>query len=182
LTCWYALLPNAPILILFIILQTLNIVQYLINNRLDNLKNVTWFLKEESNLKVAERFKSKPKNGTSTISMLQNQRKSLELRRFSDESSTSSGGALTRENSFESKPLSNKTRNIDNNLLELDDIELSNQFTLTTNQTMSMDFNEEDVIEMRNILILIKITRFFASNYFKFIVLFLSYSVKLLFN
>jgi hypothetical protein len=143
------------------------------------LKNITWFLKEESNLKVAERFKIKHKNEISTVSMLKNKRKSMtENQRFSDDSPTSTGGALTRENSFESNSLNMKAKNVENNLLELDDIELSNQFTSTTNQIVSMDFNEEDVVEMRNILSVINFTRFFASNYFKFIVLFLSYTVN----
>eukprot|EP01080_Neovahlkampfia_damariscottae_P006414 gene6414-10421_t len=169
LSCWFDLLANFPVLLFLLSLQSLNILQYLINKRIHYLKGKSYKLLNESNKKVINRLKEKlirsnlGKNtkvaAEDTIYIVQ------EDDLFSNTSSIGSSMSSpisSKHNSFRS------SRSLDK-VIELDEIVTDSSCVPSTIETM--DVEKEDEAEMKKFTTKIKIARFIASNYFKFITL-----------
>ena len=62
------MLPESPILTLFVFLQIIGIAQYLLKKRLDALKDVTWGLIDEGHSKTMEKLSERFKKMNETLS------------------------------------------------------------------------------------------------------------------
>jgi hypothetical protein len=216
-SCWWGLVVLGPVFAVFIVAQTLHVFQYLINKRIDALKDLTWELLDNKQTKFMEILSKKFKKG---VSKVKSNRNSVKL--SSTSKSPSSAGLLTSEisKSPEMEPQSKeqsseipsekfdslKVENLpavgsseDIDLLQpkstvLSDESVSPKINLKEDSPrsdrelktfdfserdaetdMNIDIDEEELTEMKKLSIKLKIAKFFASFWFKLIVIMFVY-------
>jgi hypothetical protein len=220
-SCWWGLLVLNPIFVIFIVAQTLHVFQYLINKRIDVLKDLTWEFLDQKQTKVMEIISKKIKS----VTKVKSNRNSVKL---STSKSPSSVGLLEMNKSPETEILSKdgsseklnlekeiypekfdllKIENLpqvgsseDMDLLRqkstnLSEESISPKINLHTEDTnsnreskmfdmserdaettdMNFDIDDEYLTEMKWLNIRLKVAKFFASFWFKLIVLVLIY-------
>eukprot|EP01080_Neovahlkampfia_damariscottae_P002023 gene2023-1530_t len=196
-SCWWGLIPFTPVLILFIMVQILSIGQYLLKKRLDSLKEVTWGLFDDRHSKslkiVAERL-----NKTTPTSV-------NDLKRSSFKSLFSKSNSVNNEssqNSPKSTPKQNSDKDLDSlsdggksdtsesamiksdMVIELRNFDESSATKIEENNKQhslkSVDFDDSELIYVRKMIKRIKFLRFFTTDIFKFVMLFIVFVVSLL--
>ena len=61
-SCWWTLVILHPVITLFAIFQSITILKYLLNKRLDSLKDLTWTFLDDRNSKNLKSLSDKLKN------------------------------------------------------------------------------------------------------------------------
>jgi hypothetical protein len=233
-SCWWGLVIFTPVFMLFIITQTLSILQYLINKRIDTLKDLTWGLldgKQEKldkgivsrlktlNLINKDQTKSKKMISPTTPKKIEsdilspkmeifspNEKSELELLSLQKIPSNTSNEHLNLEITLSTVERSPETENLSkspvspkaltnlfsnesldtyspNTEMESKPMKISgptNENTDDATTTLSTDFDEDELKELRNSFKKIKIMKFFGGFWFKLIVIVVVFSFILL--
>eukprot|EP01080_Neovahlkampfia_damariscottae_P007279 gene7279-11597_t len=188
-SCWWSLIISAPVLTLFVVLQTLTTIQYFINKRIDSLKDLTWELydtknekatkKMEKNSKKVQEVNSNSKTSSKRFSLRNINSKRLSVNLSSSKSELLSPNSKNARKSLGNTEIHNKSENPprkvskENSPRELSDIFSSENQTpnsdqeVTSNERVSMDLDTEDHKLLKNILFKMKIAKFLSSNILK---------------
>jgi hypothetical protein len=222
-TCWWSLVILTPIFMLFVIAQTLSILQYLINKRIDALKDLTWGLldgkQEKGEKSISTRLKTlnllnKESIKSPTLLSPKTPRKvetenmlSPKMEIFSPEEKNTflkvsqekltSNENINQETSLNTVEKSPETENLSkspvspkaltslfsnesldsyspNTVNEAKPIKIAGPTNETTDDattTLSTDFDEEELKELRSSFKKLKIMKFFGGFWFKMIVI-----------
>jgi hypothetical protein len=152
ISCWYTLIPESPILSIFVFLNLVGIFQYLLKKRLDSLKEQTWAIidqKNENKLKLIQESLEKLSKLNDTLKNL-NKRKSVKVSEISlDDKPKEDKVDSQKDDDSDKEPVK-----------ERDGIE--NDQTFKDVETNSSD----DDKGFKNIKIRIKILKFLTSKIF----------------
>eukprot|EP01080_Neovahlkampfia_damariscottae_P012170 gene12170-5660_t len=133
-SCWWSMLTFFPFVAVFSFFQTLYLAKYLLNQRLDSLKDLTWGFYDDRNSKNLKKLKEQTK--------IKNEEKSKKSER--------------RKSKVELE-------------IELKDVSKENEKSNpSSSNTYSVDFDDEEVKEIRRIITKVKIAKFFTSNFLSF--------------
>eukprot|EP01080_Neovahlkampfia_damariscottae_P002022 gene2022-1529_t len=187
-SCWWGLIPFTPVLILFMMVQILSIGQYLLKKRLDSLKEVTWGLFDDRHSKSLKIMAEKMNKESSKSDSLTTPRKSLFSKSRSNSSKTVSNSNSDKqldtmsEDSKSDSSDKQMTKSTSDKVIELRNFDETSGTVDEKNKqySKSVDFDESEMVYVRSMIKRIKFVKFFTTDIFKFIVLFLVFVFSIL--
>ena len=165
-------------------------MQYFLNKRLDNLKDLTWAIYDVKNEKIEGKILSK-EDKLKEINAKTPRRssiKSISQKLTSSTKDIFSGNQRKSMNKIDENSLnlqsetSTKSENklSDNNQKNLSNEQLNSDTEITSTERLSMDLDSEDLKAIKGLILKTKIYRFLGSNFFKILVVAISYGFVIL--
>eukprot|EP01080_Neovahlkampfia_damariscottae_P000265 gene265-6680_t len=168
-SCWWSLIISAPVLLLFVVFQMLSVLQYLINKRIDSLKDLTWGLFDTAHEKTAKGMAKRLKTLNLSSNRSLDSYRSTPLTPKSDRNLLSPKGNISpldlksnkdMEKTSKSLPQTPKTKNVKftESEIELKNISPRNELelptslklpNLTSNENLSEHSDEHSTKPMR---------------------------------